>query len=326
VSRAPAGTWRFLAAAALVAAAAWWGVQTLAARRMCRDIADLIGSREPAGGSDEALSRMMMAADDLRAGAYADVSRLLLARELAPAEQEAARRFLVRHTSARQRFVALVDEARQCEAEGAGVVGVRAALIAALHAAADDDPVRVAALLGLAERALARPAGGGESGGGGRERALALAVAVEPALCLGREVLTEGCGPAQQVLSRAAGHFRREQYDEAISLLTLGAALLGVPAAPALSADGGCAWIDTLVESPWPEVSAGQSRAKVAFCLKVAEAQPLSPAVRRLVREARRASDREQHAEAQWWAELALDALGVGRDAVLTGDAREAQP
>jgi len=269
---------------------------------------------------------VLTAVEHLGAGQFAEAARLLApAGDLTPAQQDAARRFLVRHSPLRQRLIAAAAAAEKRQQDGGEAGAARAELARVLAAAARGELPEVEAGLEAAEAALDRvsAARGGQAWPAGEAGVAARAAALEPAVRMGRELLTEGFAAAGPLIGRAAWECRRARYDDAASALDLAAALLGIAAQPN-GVRAVPAWFLDLAQAPPATVETVHARAAVELAEAVAQADAVPPAVASLVARARREFDAGQVAEADWWASVALAALAMDPAAVAAAEAGEA--
>jgi hypothetical protein len=246
-----------------------------------------------------------------------------VASELGPvkppsAEQTlAAQRFLAQDRDLRRRFIAAAAAAQRQEDDGAEVDAVRDALARALRAAADRDQAGATACVQRAEQALDQigMANAPAAGASDAEAVAALVRRIGPAFNLGRELMTEGHTAPEKLVSRASWHVRAKEYREAAALMQLAAELLGVePSAPpaAITPE----WFDALARAPSAPATEAQARAAVDLCQAIAASEAPSEPVQALVEKARRELDAGRPAEARWWANVAMNALGMSDDAV----------
>jgi hypothetical protein len=235
---------------------------------------------------------------------------------LSPSQQETAKRFLGRQPPLRQRLIAVATAAEKRQRDGGDVNAVRAALAGVLQAAARGDQSSVLVQLDAAESALDRTmsAARWQTWPDGAPGVAARAAALEPAVRVGQELMTEGFAAAGRMIGRAAWHCRNEQHDEAAELLDLAAELMGVSPVPS-STRQVPAWFLDLAQAPQHTADATRAQAAVELAEAVARAEAPGPAVMALVDKARRQFDAGQLAEADWWASIALAALAMDPEA-----------
>jgi hypothetical protein len=306
---------------------AWW--QLRQARRAGDVLRDAVVQQWPEDAPARPGTRRQLlgAAERLGAGDFgAIVERLGPVPPPTPSQQDAARRFFAANDRLRERFVRTAAEA-EAMAQGESDAGpVRDELGRALLAAARRDAAAVARHLDLAEATLEEAAwGDGPMASGGPEAALAAEVrAIEPAFLLGRELLLEGHTAVEQLLARAAGNAREGQFREALGLVRLARELTGVDAAAAdVAAEAELP--EWFTELPPPEpapATADGARAAVELCRAAAASLDASPALRAVIDRAERELAAGREADAQWFAGVALSALGIGEEAVAENDDR----
>lgn len=243
-------------------------------------------------------------------------------RDLSESELQVARRFLATQEDSRRRFVSLAEEARRRGNENADVTKVRAALAGGLLAAAQGDSSAVRASLARAERALDDSLSGSAAGGvrSGSGTVAARAHALEAAMNLGRDLLTESHGPAERLVARASRLFQDGEHDQAALLLDLAGQLLGVPIAGAAEEEAP-EWFLSMAAGPLPDVSAAEAKKLTDFCEAVAQSQAPSSPVRLMVERARRHYESGEHSLARWWASVALECLGMSEESAAAGGA-----
>jgi len=296
---------------------AWWKIEQ--ARRSGRAMAELLDADWPRQGNPREGTREKLdaAAGNLRDGDFRSASASLQPPPV-PSERQrtAAARFFADERQSRTRFLAAAAEARSHEAGGADVSVVRDALAGALIAAADGSSPRVAEQLELAERTLERIALGETTGANLDDPAAVASLVrqIEPALMLGRELMTEGHAAAEKLLTRASRHAAADELRSAAMLIKLAAALLGVEASASSGADAEVPeWFASLAETSPAAASVSKARATAAVELCEAMAASLEPSrpATVLIRRARSKLDAGRADEAAWWAAVALNALGM---------------
>ena len=299
-------------------AVAWW--QLREARRAGEALESAVAERWPEGAppAPGTRARLLGAAGELGEGDFRSVVAALAPIETpTPAGQEAARRFFAKAEGLRERFAAAAAAAEELgEEEATGAV--RDELARALLAAARRDSDAVERHLDLAEATLeeAQWGGGPATDGSPAAAVAALVRAIEPAFLLGRELLLEGHPAVERLLARAAGHVRQREYHEAAWLVRLAGELAGVNALTMHGVDdAGDAelpdWFTGLEEPVLEEVSPEVARAAVELCRAAAASLTPSEPVEALVARAGRELAAGRHAEAHWFAGVALATLGI---------------
>lgn len=325
-----AGWLKFLLLVCLLAWGTWSTWQLHQARQAGAALRDaLLRKWLPAPASPAAKHPVVLTAlERFGAGQFAEAARLLApAAELTPAQQDAAQRFLGRQPPLRQRLIAVAAAAENRQQDGGKVGTARAALARALAAAAQGDPAAVAAQLDAAESALdrVRVNTGGQPWPADAAGVAARAAALEPAVRVGQDLMTESYAAAGRLIGRAAWECSSQRYDEAAALLDMAAALLGMTPVPN-DVRTVPAWFLDLAQAPPTTVEAARARAAVDLVEAVAQAESLHPAVVSLIARARRQFDAGRVAEADWWASVALAALAMDPAAVESAAGVEEQP
>jgi hypothetical protein len=241
------------------------------------------------------------------------VSELRPTPTISPAERVAAQRFFSRHRDLRRRFLEVTDIARKMEEDGGQVTALRDALARALSAAARRDHSATVRHIETAESAMQRArlvVGRASPDDASREGCLGRIAQLGPSYRLGRDLLTEGHGVADKLLRRARGHYEREDYEQALVVVRLAAELSAVDLAP-LAVDTVPEWFAAL--EPLDPAAAGEEEAvaAIALCESMVAASEPSPPVRSLLRNAMLAQTAKRWKDAYWWAQVALNALGL---------------
>lgn len=310
-----AGGLRFLLLISLLAWGTWSAWQLRQARQAGAALREAVLRQWlPAPASPAAKhSAVLTAVERFGAGQFAEATRLLApAADLTPAQQDAARRFLGRQPPLRQRLIAVAAAAEDRQLNGGEAGPARTALSRALAAAAQGDPAAVAIQLAAAESVLDRVQvnSGGQVWPTGAAGVAGRATALEPAVRVGQDLLTEGYAAAGRLIGRAAWECQAQRYDEAAALLDLAAGLLGIAPVPN-DARTVPAWFLELAQAPPASVEAAHAQAAVDLAEAVGQAEPLHPVVKSLVARARREFDAGRAAEADWWASVALAAQAM---------------
>ncbi len=238
--------------------------------------------------------------------------RLDMAGKLTAGDRAAAQRFLAKTPALRRQFVAAASAAEKREDDPATVAAVRAALQRALAAAAANDAGAAGAHLRSAESALD---GAGAVAGSGVETVIARVLQIEPAMRLGRELMTEGHAAAERLVARASWHHTAGRHGDALRLLDLALQLTGAEVSTAGAPTNAPAWFVEMSQAPPASADKARTEDAVRVCEAAAAAAP-SRAVTILVGRARRELDAGRVAEAWWWASVALRALDMTEDAV----------
>ena len=306
--------WRFLLLAGVAGWGIWSGWQLYQARRAGIALRTAL-QREamPAAGWAAARGGVTAAADQLGRGRFGEAARTLSpALGLTASQRDAARRFLGRQETLRQRLIAAATVAEKRQLEGDDVTASREALARVLEAAADSDSTAVVLQLEAAEAALDRVPSGtrGPAWPADEAGVAARTVALEPAVRAGQELMTESFAAAGRLIGKAAWHCRSGRYDEAAELLDLAAELLEVSPVPSETKQVPT-WFLDLAQAPSSTADATDARAAVELAEAAARAESPGPAVTGLVHRARREFDTNQIAEADWWASVALAALAM---------------
>ncbi len=315
-----AGGLKLLLLISLLAWGTWSAWQLRQARQAGAALRDVLLGQWLAAPASPAAKHpaVLTAVERFGAGQFGEAGQLLApAADLTPSQQDAARRFLGRQPPLRQRLIAVASAAEDRQREGGEVGPARAALSQALAAAAEGDPAAVAVQLGAAESALDRDRvnTGGPGWPADAAGVAARAAALEPAVRVGQDLLTEGYAAAGRLIGRAAWECQAQRYDEAAALLDLAAGLLGIEPVPN-DARTVPAWFLDLAQTPPASVEAARAQAAVELAEAVAQAESRHPVVESLVARARREFDAGRAAEADWWASVALAAQAMDPQAV----------
>ena len=322
------GTIKVLVVAGLViwGGVAWW--QLRRARQVGEALKKEINTTwleacPPLPGTRE---KLLAAAEALGGGSYGEAADALGPIQ-APSNREktAAQRFLDSLPDLRQRFIAVAAAGLAQEADGSNTDAAQQALTRAMAAAARQDEAATAEQLRLAEVALDQP--------GTSERAAAIGSCpeavtqllrqIESPFKLGRELMTEGHAAAEKLVRRASWAYAAKDVQQASMLIRLAADLLNVQI-PSRAAALTPKWFDDLATAPPTQADPEQAKATIQLAGVMAQSDETSNVVKALVRRARRELAVENFAEAQWWAEAALNALAMSDQAI--ADATAPQP
>ncbi len=298
------------------ATAGWWLWQ---ARKAGQAMSRTLESSWPPGGCARIgiREKLLAAADRIERWDFAAVAEDFgPPAPLARAQRIKAQKFLSGHPELWDRFLAVAAAGQVRQQDDPTHVGVvREALGRALSAAADRDAETLAQRITQAESVLDETATGEPIIGSGPTAVTELLREVEQAFKLSGDLLTEGHLAAAKLMARASWLFQEKRYRESAQAVRLAAGLLGVetPAKPAVTAPK---WFAALAAEPQAPGDADEAGRVVELAEAMAKSGKLAPAVRALVRRARREFDAKHPAQARWWASVALNAMGTSDDAV----------
>lgn len=301
---------------ALCAGAAWRSERK--ARGAGRAMLKMLSTDWPDRGAPQVgmRERLCAAAEHLRSGAFASATSALgPGQALSRSQRADAVRFIAQH-GFRERFVAAASAAQAWQQRGADVGAARYTLRRTLAAASRQDTQATEQQLRAAEAALDGVGLGqpGRGTGDSAEAVAALAMCIEPAFRLGRELMTEGHCAVEPLVRRASWHCQENEFGRAAVALRAAAGLLGLR--PASQADGRLPeWFTALAEPPLADAQGAKAQALLALCEASAAAEAPAPAVVWLVQRSRRELDAGRLREAHWWGSVALRALGMAEPA-----------
>jgi hypothetical protein len=308
---------KWITGAAIVCGGVWATWQLYHAQRVGVALLTLLTRDWPAGSSPSLQTRetLVSAAELLRRGQYSEATGTLGAAEpLTDQQLAAARRFLSREKTLRQRLLRVVSAAERDGCTEREVAEVRATLQRVLAAAANNAAAEAVQHLLRAEAAvdpvkrLVEPTRTLDAS----ELASRLA-GLEPAVRLGQSAMLEGYGVVGQVLARAAWHAERNEQVEACELADLAAQLLNVP--PAATAGSAVPeWFQKMACPPPSNANTAQAEAAVQLAEAAAAAESGSRVLQALVSKARSELDAAHAADAAWWAGIALQTMALDPD------------
>lgn len=308
-----------LAAAIALPALVAWGVlaarQNQRARHAATGITEYLNRNWPENEAPQPGTRevLMLASSRMEEGDWVSAAAELASVEsVTPEQRAAANRFFVKQAEPRQLYVSAVNAARAAEQEGADVEAVRVALKRALLAASRDDRSSVESHLATAHAVLESLAYDetGWTTAPAIETVAELLSQVGPSFLAGRELLLESHAGVVKLMRRARYYYERGDYARTQALTRLALDLSGIDPS---TADAGEVpdWFDALEPATPAPATRQSAESAVGLCESMAAAAEPSEPVDRLVRNAKRELAAERFDEANWWAGVALNALGI---------------